>query len=192
MKLNLIRHTSLQIAPGICYGQSDIDVAHTFPLELERLRTKLANTEFNAIYTSPLQRCTKLAHALQASSNLADSRVHHGLMELNFGEWEMQNWDDIPRHVFDHWAQNYALLAPPKGETFSQLQQRGVQFLEEMLQQHASENILAITHGGMIRALLAHVLNMPLKGLFRFNIDHASVTQLDFSEKIPKIVYVNL
>ncbi|HSR02060.1 MAG TPA: histidine phosphatase family protein [Methylophilaceae bacterium] len=43
----------------------------------------------------------------------------------------------------------------------------------------------------MIRALIAHVLNMPLKGLFRFNVDYASITRLDFSGEIPKIDFVN-
>lgn len=191
MKLTLIRHTSLQIASGICYGQSDIDVAHTFWEEAETLKAKLRQTTFNALYCSPLQRCIKLADALQPALNLDSSVVHPHLKELNFGDWEMQAWDDIPRDIFDEWAQNYAHLAPPNGETFSQLQQRGIHFLDEMLAKHAGAHILAVTHGGLIRALLAHVLNMELKGLFRFNIDHASVTQLDFSQQVPKINFVN-
>ena len=78
------------------------------------------------------------------------------------------------------------------GETFSQLQQRGLSFLEEILAQHPNEHIVVISHGGMIRALLAHALNMPLKGLFRFTIDYGSVTQLDFGGSLPKIEFVNL
>jgi alpha-ribazole phosphatase len=103
----------------------------------------------------------------------------------------MRAWDDIPRDVFDHWAQNYAELAPPNGETFGQLQQRGIAFVEDILQKHPQGHVLVVTHGGMIRAMLAHVLNMQLKGLFRFNIDYGSVTQLDFCGTVPKIEYVN-
>lgn len=187
MRLYLIRHTSLQILSGICYGQSDIDVAASFVDELNKLKTQLADIEFDAIFTSPLQRCAKLAHAL----NLGEPVMDHRLIELNFGDWEMSAWDDIPREIFDDWAYDYANKAPPNGETFSQLQQRGLYFLKEILQQHAGQNIVVVTHGGMIRALLAHVLNMPLKGLFRFSIDHSSVTLLDFSSEIPKISFVN-
>ena len=187
MKLNLIRHTSLQIAPGVCYGQSDIDVAASFAQELAALKTVLADTHFDAIYSSPLQRCTRLADALNKGETVIDTR----LVELHFGEWEMQAWDDIPREIFDVWAHNYAEIAPPNGETFSQLQQRGVGFLEDALQKHRGENIAVVTHGGMIRALVAHVLNMPLKGLFRFTIDHASVTQLEFGDSVPKVNFVN-
>ena len=187
MKLNLIRHTSLQIAPGVCYGQSDIDVAASFAQELAALNTALADTHFDAIYSSPLQRCTRLAGVLNKGEAVIDTR----LAELHFGEWEMQAWDDIPREIFDVWAHNYAEIAPPNGETFSQLQQRGVAFLEDALQKHRGENIAVVTHGGMIRALVAHVLNMPLKGLFRFTIDHASVTQLEFGDSVPKVNFVN-
>jgi alpha-ribazole phosphatase len=188
MKLTLVRHTSLQIAPGICYGQTDIDVSENFWHEANQLKTKLANTQFDAVYASPLQRCVKLAVAL----NLGDATEDARLKELHFGDWETQAWDDIPRDVFDVWAQDYANLAPPNGESFDQLQQRALHFLEELKLANTGKHILIVTHGGLIRALLAHVLNMELKGLFRFNIDYASVTELDFKEKVPKINFVNL
>ncbi len=192
MKLTLIRHTRLQIAAGICYGQSDIDVAETFIAESEKTRSKLAEMSFDAVYSSPLQRCEKLANALNIGAPILDAR----LKELHFGDWELHAWDAIPREFFDVWAQNYANMAPPNGETFSHLQSRGVEFLNEILSNHTAENIAIVTHGGMIRALLAHVLNMPLKGLFRFNIDYGSITQLELgdaqSNTVPKINFVNL
>lgn len=174
---------------GICYGQSDIDVASSFMDEALQAQQKLINTPFDAIFSSPLQRCLKLANMLNIGEPMIDNR----LKELHFGDWEMSAWDTIPRDIFDEWAHNYANLAPPNGETFSQLQQRGIDFLQEILAIYPSGNIAIVTHGGMIRALLAHVLNMPLKGLFRFTIDYGSVTQLEFGEAntVPKINYVN-
>jgi alpha-ribazole phosphatase len=187
MRLTLIRHTSLQIPAGVCYGQTDVDVAATFIHEAAQAKDKLKHHAFDAVFTSPLQRCIKLAQALVAHHIQHDAR----LKELHFGDWEMRAWDDIPRDIFDHWAQNYAELAPPNGETFAQLQQRGINFVEDLLQQHPHGHVLVVTHGGMIRAMLAHVLNMQLKGLFRFNIDYGSVTQLDFCGAVPKIEFVN-
>ncbi len=187
MKLTLIRHTSLQIEQGICYGQTDIDVAASFMQEAADTKEKLKDMQVDAVFTSPLQRCAKLAHALA----LAEIKHDERLKELHFGEWEMQAWDDIPRDVFDEWAQNYAELAPPNGETFSQLQQRGITFVNELLSEYPKCHIVVVTHGGMIRAMLAHVLNMQLKGLFRFNVDYGSITQLDFSGAVPKIEFVN-
>jgi alpha-ribazole phosphatase len=57
-----------------------------------------------------------------------------------------------------------------------------VAFINAVLKQHHSGDVVVVTHGGVIRALVAHVLNMELKGLFRINIDYGSVTQLDFND----------
>lgn len=188
MKLTLLRHSTLQIAEGICYGQSDVDVSANFLNELALVKQKLAGEQFDAVYASPLQRCSKLAQALGVTEHIVhDER----LKELHFGDWEMQAWNDIPRDIFDVWAQDYATLAPPNGETFAQLQQRGLDFLNEAQQQHANQHVLVVTHGGMIRALIAHALNMQLKGLFRLHIDYVSLTGLDFSGSLPKVSFVN-
>ena len=201
MKLTLVRHTSLQIAAGICYGQSDVDVAASFADEARNTKQKIAHMHFDAVYSSPLQRCVKLALTLNLGNVLQDER----LKELNFGDWEMQAWDDMPREYFDEWAQDYANLAPPNGETFSQMQQRNIAFVDDMLVTSPQASICVVTHGGVVRSLLAHVLNMPLKGLFRFNIDYGSVTQIEIFEDaehaqsglkqsatVPKIHFVNL
>lgn len=187
MKLTLVRHTRLDIAPGICYGQTDVDVSHHFADESTQLNTKLHREDFDAVYASPLQRCAKLAQVL----NKGDIQFDDRLKELHFGDWEMQAWDDLPRDYFDVWAQNYGHMAPPNGETFGDLQARGIHWIETMQTKHAEQHLLVVTHGGMIRALIAHVLNMPLKGLFRIHVDYASVTQLDLSEELPRINFIN-
>lgn len=192
MKVTLLRHTSLQIAEGICYGQSDIDVSANFHQEMVSAQQKMLDESFTAMYSSPLQRCHKLALGL--ASRIGHDRpiqLDERLKELHFGDWEMQSWGSISREVFDVWAQNYADMAPPSGETFAQLQARGVDFLQQIQTQHAGEHVLVVTHGGMIRALIAYVLNMQLKGLFRLHIDYASLTRLEFDGEIPKIAFVN-
>ena len=112
MKLTLVRHTSLDIAPSICYGQSDVAVSANFENERMALQKKLAAFEFDAIYASPLKRCHQLAQALcadelfgHASENI---KLDARLKELHFGDWEMSPWDAIPREKFDVWADDYA------------------------------------------------------------------------------------
>lgn len=196
MKITLVRHTSLDIASSICYGQSDVDVSAKFDEELILLRKKLAEFEFDAIYTSPLQRCHKLAHALCLDANLGlathDIQRDARLKELHFGDWELSTWDAIPRATFDEWANDYANLAPPNGETFTQLHARAKSFVEDVSSHSQDKHILVITHGGFIRALIAEVLQMPLKRLFRMSIDYASVTQLEFKGEVPKVHFMNL
>ncbi len=195
MKLTLVRHTSLNIDSGICYGQSDVAVSHLFDDELATLKNKLQDFTFDKVYSSPLLRCQCLAEALCLDAHLglnqhtiiADDR----LKELHFGDWELSAWDDIPREVFDTWANDYANLAPPNGETFTQLHERAKSFLAEVSIHSPDQHILVITHGGLIRALIAEVMEIPLKRLFRVVIDHASLTQLEFGGAVPKIAFIN-
>ena len=196
MNLTLIRHSSLDIAPHICYGQSDVDVSTQFNDELALLQKKLEAFTFDAVYASPLQRCQKLAQALCAAPDFGvcanEIKLDARLKELNFGDWELSAWDAIPRETFDIWANDYANLAPPNGETFAQLHLRSKSFVEEVSHHSQGKNVLIVTHGGVIRAMLAEVLNMPLKGLFRIAIDHVSVTQISFNAAVPKVAFVNL
>ncbi len=195
MKITLVRHTSLDIAPHICYGQSDVDVSAKFDDELQLLQEKLAKNTFDAVYSSPLLRCHKLAQALcvDASFGVAsnDIKLDARLKELHFGDWELSPWDAIPRETFDVWANDYANLAPPNGETFSQLHVRAKSFVEEISSHSQGKNILVVTHGGLIRALIAEVLQMPLKGLFRISIDYASISHISFEHAVPKVGFVN-
>lgn len=200
MIITLIRHTTLEIAPGICYGQSDIDVSANFVIEQSTLSQKLATYEFDAVYSSPLQRCHKLAYALCADANLNlshhDIQLDERLKELHFGDWELHPWENVPRDVFDIWANDYANLAPPNGETFSQLQTRAKSFIDDVNNNSQHQHILVATHGGLIRALIAAVLELPLKRLFRITVDYASVTQIEFAApdaevQVPKLHFVN-
>ena len=196
MQLFLIRHTTPQVSAGLCYGQSDIDVAASFNEELIVIAAKLdslklSGVELHAISSSPLQRCVKLAHALNVKLELGGIQEDHRLKELNFGDWELQAWDAIPRTEFDIWADDYANLAPPNGETFAELHERAKSFITEVSEYSPLHNIVVVTHGGMIRAMLAEVLQIPLKRLFRFQIDYGSVTQLAFDGAVPRIIKVN-
>ncbi|MDE6452561.1 MAG: histidine phosphatase family protein, partial [Odoribacter sp.] len=61
MKITLIRHTRVTIPPGICYGWSDVDVAPSFETEAGQVKKGILYERFDAVYSSPLSRCRKLA-----------------------------------------------------------------------------------------------------------------------------------
>jgi len=78
MRLTLVRHTSLQIAPGVCYGQTDVDVAATFMQEVAKTQSKLSGLSFDAVFSSPLQRCMKLAQSPTAHREAETAKAHRG------------------------------------------------------------------------------------------------------------------
>ena len=113
------------------------------------------------------------------------------LQELDFGDWEGKNFDDIEADVLQHWMDNFVTAAPPNGENFENLYQRAGDFWQELLATDA-EQVLVITHAGVIRALLARALNMPLASSFQLRVDSGSVHKLRRSDDYLYIEYINL
>jgi len=176
-----------EIAKGVCYGQSDIDVAASFDDELALLRAKLPLAPDVVIYSSPSRRCLQLASAIAGNRPVQqDAR----LMELHFGEWELRHWDDIPRAELDNWANAYVEHAPPGGESFRAMHGRVAAFLHALTETACEAPVVIVTHAGVIRAMLAEALQLPLTDAFRFHLDFGSVTQLLLRQAL-EIGYVN-
>jgi len=187
MEVYLIRHTTPLIEQGICYGQSDLDLANTFPDELEFLKRNLP-AEFDAVYTSPLKRCITLAKKFKTPNLFTDAR----LMELNFGEWEMKKWNEIDQIPLNDWMIDFVNFKIPAGESFMELSYRVAEFMDE-LKETSSKNIAVVTHGGIIRAVIAGVFEIPLKNAFKISIDYSSITHIQYNkDTYPKVKKLNL
>ena len=98
MRLSLIRHPKALVAAGICYGRSDVDVDAQEVTRLLPLLQPLC-VGHGALFSSPLQRCLRLADLLGLAVQRDDR-----LREIDFGAWEMQPWNQIARAEIDAWA----------------------------------------------------------------------------------------
>ena len=113
------------------------------------------------------------------------------LQELNFGDWEGTRFDAIDADILQHWTDNFVTAAPPNGENFEDLYQRAGSFWQDLLAAEA-EQVLVITHAGVIRALLARALNLPLANSFQLRVDSGSVHKLRKDNNYLYIEYINL
>jgi alpha-ribazole phosphatase len=152
MRLHLIRHSRPLIASGICYGSSDVAVC---PEDMERvIAALLPSLPAGApMFSSPLTRCrelaARLAHALPSAPPVHDRR----LVEMHFGDWEMRAWESISKEYIDAWVEDLARYRPGGGESGLQMAERLHDFLEDAKNLRA-ENIIVVTHAGVIRLLL--------------------------------------
>lgn len=165
MLLHLIRHPRPQLDAGICYGRLDVAA----PLEsglVDRLRQSLPSGL--PLWSSPLRRCRDLAAALHPQP-IFDGR----LREMNFGAWEGQAWDDIPRAELDAWAADVADFAPPEGESPRAVQLRALAFVAGLSVPEA----IVVTHAGVIRCLLAHSLGLPAVRWSELQFPYGSCTR---------------
>ena len=148
MKVVIVRHTSVNVPAGTCYGQSDVPLNDTFEEEAEEVRKKLKAYEpFDAAFTSPLSRCVKLAERCGHGDAVRDER----LMELNFGDWEMKRYVEIDDPRLDLWYEDYINFPAGGGESFVMQVERVSRFFDE-LSQKEYERVVVFAHGGILVA----------------------------------------
>jgi len=146
MEVLLIRHTSVNVAPGTCYGQSDVPLAATFINEAEEAKQNLLlHGAIDKAYTSPLTRARHLA----VYCGYADAEADNRLMEMNMGDWEMQRYDDISDPYIKEWYKDYLHLPTPHGESFMQQQTRVNSFLDD-LSAMPFRRVAIFAHGGVL------------------------------------------
>ena len=115
MEIILIRHTSVDVPKGTCYGWTDVPLNPTFEEEAAVTKQNLQQYgDIDAAYTSPLTRTRRLAAFCGYPDAIADER----LKEMNMGEWEMQRFDDISDPYIEEWYADYMHLPTPGGESF--------------------------------------------------------------------------
>ncbi len=177
MSIYLVRHTAPEIEKGTCYGQADIDVLASFHEEASVIRQHLP-AGMATVYSSPLQRCRKLAEHLFPDT---DINLEADLKEIDCGEWELRRWDDIPREVVNPWMNDFVNVRIPGGESYVDLYDRVVRSFEKIA---ASElPAVIVSHGGVIRSILAHITQTPLKDSFSaFSLHYGCVVRIDMQE----------
>ncbi|MGO4382547.1 histidine phosphatase family protein [Pseudoduganella sp. RAF53_2] len=161
MGLILIRHPAPQVAPGLCYGSSDLppdpaalaachaSIGAALPPDLLRAAP---------IWTSPLRRCTELAALLAATPGRPAAAIPDArLAELHFGAWELRAWDDIPRAEVDAWAADLLHYRPGGGESVLDAARRVQFFLREL-----TGPAIVVCHAGTIRLMQALHNGAPL------------------------------
>lgn len=191
MDIYLIRHTAVYNPNQLCYGQAEIPLEENFTVNFNWLEDNLkdALTQKAIVYSSSLRRCTKLASYLSNDNYTVDER----LKELNFGTWELQPWANIKPNELNPWMADFVIHNPPNGENFIDLANRCGQFWTELIEKQSDKNIIIITHAGIIRSILAHILGFPLKNAFSLQIDYASITKISYQKEYSKqtVVYFN-
>lgn len=187
----------MAVPTGTCYGSSDVALDNGWKQHIAVTKAKLPEDAHatGAIYSSPLGRCMALADSFERTV-CVDPR----LAEFDFGDWEMRLWDAVPRDELDAWILDLATYTVPGGESLKQVNDRAGACLRSIIAPSRDDdqvNVLApdsaivISHGGVIRALLASALGIPLTAVFRLQVDYGSVSCMHWSPRGWHVEFVN-
>lgn len=183
MEIYLIRHTTPDIEKGICYGQSDLGLVENYTQEFESISKKIPSTKNCKVFSSPLKRCMLLAKHFSNTISFDDR-----LKELNFGDWELKSWNDIPEKDINPWMKDFVNVVVPNGESYTQLASRVSSCFKDILNSKNEETIIIVSHAGPIRAYLAQLLNIDLKDSFNIKINYGDVFHLKKENDAIKLI----
>ena len=146
MEVILVRHTSVDVPPGVCYGQTDVPLKPSFEQEASHTLSLLQPyLPFDRVYTSPLSRCVKLA----GYCGYPDAERDERLLEINFGSWEMVPFDQNTDPRLPLWYDDYLHVAATGGESFTMQYERVARFLDD-LRTRPYGRVALFAHGGVL------------------------------------------
>jgi alpha-ribazole phosphatase len=189
----LIRHGEPAGVRGRCYGKLDVGLSPAGREQMERTAACLNAEHFDAIYTSPRLR-TESARILAADRDCSP-REDAGLCEIDFGDFEGLTYDEIAARypeLYRQWMDAPTQVQFPNGESFEAMRQRVLRTLEAIRENHEGRTLAIVTHGGVIRILLAWILQMPDRNLFRLAQDYAAMNLFTWVDGVPVVQSMNI
>ena len=164
---------------GRVQGHSSTPLNDTGRLQAKRIGDRLSTVRFAAAYASDLPRVVETATAILNSHDTSLQTVME-LREKSYGAWEGKTAKQLEAEDPVSYARLFEdniTFAPPGGESDSDLIDRASLAVERLKQAHQNdENVLVVSHGGTIRAILVLLLGLPKEVIWRFYLANGSLS----------------
>ncbi|MFT8676290.1 histidine phosphatase family protein [Acetobacter sp.] len=194
----LIRHALVEENARMClYGCMDVPLCpDSLIAQRPMYRALAARLPRPARWlVSPLSRTHQTAEAIaEAGYGPQAPMVEPDLIEQNLGLWQGMDYSqltghlNLPPHPF--WAVG-ATECPPEGESMIDVCARVGRLLDRLAADYAGQDIVAVSHGGVIRAALAHALRIHAETALHFSVQNLSLTILERLDAGWRVVTVN-
>ncbi|BFT64826.1 alpha-ribazole phosphatase family protein [Pseudomonas moorei] len=177
LRLDLLRHGETELGGGL---RGSLDDALTEKGWQQMREAVLAQGPWDRLVSSPLQRCARFAEELAGRLGLP-VELQADLQELHFGAWEGQSAAALMETDADSlglfWADPYA-FTPPQGEPVAAFAARVLAAVARLHATYAGERVLLVSHGGVMRLLLAQARGLPREQLLNVEVGHGALFSL--------------
>jgi phosphoserine phosphatase len=171
-------------------GIQDVPLSDLGRLQAAALGAALRGGRLAHVYASPLERARLTAEAVVAELGVPLTLVDD-LRELSLGEWEGCTVEEIraqPGDPYARWVRDPVQHLPPGGEPLGAVQERALRAVKAIADAHPDgDEVLVVSHGGVISACLAHWLGLPLSSIWRLTLGNGSVSRV----APPRVLSVN-
>ncbi|NIY47403.1 adenosylcobalamin/alpha-ribazole phosphatase [Cedecea colo] len=178
MKLWLVRHGETRAnLDGLYSGISETELTELGINQALAVGHMLRGVAFEKVLCSELGRAQHTTRLILQGRDIPVV-TEPRLNEMNFGDWEMRHHRCLQREDAQNyaaWCSDWQNVIPKNGEGFQRFNQRVSEFSRSIkLRQHNEENILIVSHQGVLSLFLATLLNMPPASLWHFAIEQGT------------------
>jgi Fructose-2,6-bisphosphatase len=190
--LLLIRHGETDWnRSGRVMGDQPIPLNQTGERQAHACVEVLSRTPIAGIFTSPVLRAMQTAEILRRSQEVPLQSLP-GLSEIGVGDWINRYWKDfIDDPARQNWYSQPDQARPSGGETLREIQRRAVAAVKQVIDGGQDMPYVFVSHGDIIRSILAHYMNLDLPIIRHVRIDHVSVSGLDLTGHAAQLLFLN-
>jgi len=171
-------------------GHLDVPLSETGRVQAQAAAARLADESIDKIYSSDLQRALETARIIHEGREIelvTDLR----LREFHMGTFQGMTLSEAREKHGDAWERFFihdADFALPGGQSRNQKQVEIASFMEEVVRSQAGGRMLVVTHGGILIAMLRHVLGIPASHYFRVSIENTGIQRFRYKNATWQLV----
>ena len=193
----LVRHgrTAANASGTLAGWTPGVDLDEVGQAQAAQLGLRLAPVPFAAVVTSPLERCRQTAAALLDGRDGTPEHLDQRLGEVRYGDWTGGALKDLAKEPLWRSVQAHpssVTFPGATGESMRSMQQRAVDAVRDWnAQLGPGATWVAVSHGDVIKAVLADALGLHLDQFQRIQVDPCSVSVVRYTELRPFVVRMN-
>ncbi len=190
--LLLVRHASVDGLGRVLAGRTPgIHLHDRGRAEADALARSLADVPIRAVHAGPLDRARETAAPLAAIHGL-DPTIDPAFDEVDFGVWTGVAFQELDaREDWRRWNEQRATARPPGGESMADVLDRALSGVRALRAAHGEGRVVVVSHGDVIRPLIAHFLGLHLDHLLRFEVAPASISAVSLEDAGARVLAVN-
>lgn len=189
----LIRHGEIETNGENRYiGVIDLPLNINGIAEAKKLKVFFQDVSLDKIYCSDLQRSVQTAEII-AEKKITQIEKLSELREINMGNWEGKTFREIKEKFpkeFNARLDEIENFKPNGGESFKECQLRAISIFNKIAETN-NKNVVIVAHAGINRSILAYLLGMPLKNIFKFQQNYGCINKIVFDGVNYKLSYIN-
>lgn len=194
MRLWLVRHgeTEANVA-GLYSGHAPTPLTERGIAQAQTLGTLLRNVPVDNVLCSELERARHTTQLILAEREVPVRNMPE-LNEMFFGDWEMRHHRDLAREDADNyavWCNDWQNATPTNGEGFQAFSQRVERFIAQLADYKACQNLLVVSHQGVLSVLIARLLSMPAAAMWHFRVEQGCWSAIDFCDDFAVLKVLN-